>query len=132
MLTEHQVIAIVRRHLETQFPKTCSCCGLVFDSLAEYVENTTSIGDPVSVDAEARDWRPAEPVGTMAFSNCRCGTTLTLGSDGLSLLTLWSLLGWVRVTTQRRGVTSRQLLGYLRDRIKREIRDETGALRKSG
>jgi hypothetical protein len=40
-----------------------------------------------------------------------------LTSDGMPLLRLWSLLGWAKVETKKRGMTPKELLNYLREEI---------------
>ncbi|MDA3791874.1 MAG: hypothetical protein PF503_25675, partial [Desulfobacula sp.] len=40
-----------------QFPKNCSCCGIHYNSLADYFRNTTHIGKPISYDATT-SWFP--------------------------------------------------------------------------
>ena len=72
-------------------------------------------------DADASDWNPLQPIGTMTFANCRCGSTLVLSSKGMPPLQLWSLLNWARVETRRRGITPQELLNYLRDEICKQV-----------
>ena len=116
-LTEAEVIRIMREHLEGLFPKVCTNCKRRFANLREYLLVTKHLGSSISYDAEAGDWTPVRPVGTLTFANCPCGTTLALSSNGMPLLRLWSLLNWARIETKRRGLTPRELLDYLRDEI---------------
>src|SRR5262245_42787645 len=83
VLNEHEVVAVVRAHIETKFPKVCTKCGRTFASLKEYLQGTTHVGNPVSYDAEMKSWSPFKPVGTLSFANCPCGTTLAVSSDGM-------------------------------------------------
>jgi len=120
-MTEADVIRIMREHLEGQFPKVCANCNRSFASLREYLLITTHAGPALSHDAELDDWNPLQPLGTVTCANCPCGNTLALTSAGMPLATLWSLLNWARVETQRRKMTPRELLNYLRDEICKQV-----------
>jgi hypothetical protein len=120
-VVEDEVIKIVRDHIEQQFPMTCSMCGRLFDSLKAYLEYTTHLGKPVSYDAEAGDWRPLDPLGTLSYANCQCGTTLTISSHGMGLLTMWRLLRWARKESLSRGVSMGELLDDLRKKIDQQV-----------
>lgn len=125
MLTDEQVVEIIESHVLKQFPKTCSCCGQEFASLAEYVHRTSYIGDPVSADADLGDWQPEVPIGTLSYARCPCGTTLAIGSEGIGVLTMWRLLRWGYVTSRSRGIPLGQLLAEVRDTIDlRALRDD--------
>ena len=50
MLSDVEFVGIVRKHIESKFPKVCAVCGRRFASLAEYLRDTTHVGDPVSGD----------------------------------------------------------------------------------
>jgi hypothetical protein len=124
-MTELEVIRIMRKHLEGLFPKVCFHCERSYATLREYLLLTRPLGAAMPYDAEVGDWSPLRPMGTMTFSNCACGTTLALSSQGMSLLVLWRLLNWARVETARRSMTPRELLGYLRDEISAQVLAET-------
>jgi hypothetical protein len=116
-MNQAEVITIMREHLEGLFPKTCGHCQRRFASLKEYLLNTEHAGSAMPYDADAGDWNPLRPMGTITFANCRCGSTLALSSEGMPLAQLWPLLNWARIETQRRGMTPQELLNYLRDEI---------------
>ena len=120
-MTEATVIRMMREHLEKQFPKVCSNCNLRFATLREYLQLTRHLGSAVPYDAEAGDWNPLQPLGTMTYANCLCGNTLVLSSEGMPLHRLWPLLNWARVETRQRGMTPRELLNYLRAEICRQV-----------
>ena len=120
-MNEHDVVAVVRAHIETKFPKVCSKCGQTFASLKEYLQRTTHVGDPVSYDAELKKWRPWKPVGTLSFANCPCGTTLAISSDGMGVMVMWRLLRWARIESARRKISVRQLLDEVRKEIDRQV-----------
>lgn len=123
-LTDSEVIKIVRDHIERQFPMKCSMCEHRFLTLKDYLEYTTHLGEPVSYDAEKGDWRPLEPLGTLSYANCRCGTTLTISSHGMGLLTMWRLLRWARTESSRRKIGMSELLHDLRQKIDRQVLSE--------
>jgi len=120
-LNEHDVVAIVRAHIETKFPKSCSKCGRTFASLKEYLQTTTHVGNPVSYDADLKSWRPFKPVGTLSFANCKCGTTLAISSDGMGLVVMWRLLRWARKESTARNISVGELLDGVREKIDRQV-----------
>jgi hypothetical protein len=126
-MNEADVIATVRAHIESKFPMACSKCGHEFMSLKDYLRYTTHLGDPVSYDAELKNWRPSTPVGTISFANCRCGTTLSISSQGMGLMTMWRLLWWARTESARRHVETRALLEDLREKIDQQVLGESAA-----
>jgi len=121
-MDEAKAIRATRAHLEQQFPKVCRSCGRTFTSLYDYLENTRNVGQPVSYDAERGNWRPFSPAGTLSFANCRCGTTLALGSEGMPLLTLWRLMAWGRAEVQRRNISIGEFLEGLRAKLEAQVR----------
>ena len=124
-MDENEVIEAIKKHAEGQFPKVCSSCGVAFHSLAEYLEKTTRLGDPVSYDVEEGEWEPEEPLGTYFFVLCKCGTTLTIASRGMNDLTLRGLMLWFRLETSKRGVSMGVLLGDIRSEIRRRVLNES-------
>ena len=125
-MTEAEVIQIMRKHVEGLFPKVCPNCHRRFATLREYVQATQPLGATISYDAEMEDWKPMEPVGTSAMANCPCGTTLTLSSEGMSLIQMWRLLNWARVETKRRGMSQEELLNCVRLEIRQQVLAEPG------
>jgi len=117
MLTDEQVIEIVKKHYEGLFPRTCPGCNRPFSSLAHYLVETTHVGEPVSFDADDGKWEPPDDTGIMSFSNCPCGATLALESKGIGIATMWQLLGWARARSEERGITVSNLLAEVRDQI---------------
>jgi len=124
-MTEIEVIRIIRAHLESQFPKTCSKCMKRFETFRDFLLATTPVGSAISYDAEMGDWYPTDPVGSGALVNCACGTTLALTSAGMSLFRLWSLLNWARIESKKRHQTLTQLLNHLREKIDQQVLNET-------
>jgi hypothetical protein len=121
MLSDAEVICIVRKHIESRFPKDCLSCGRRYDSLADYLLRTTHVGDPVSGDKPFGDILPVTLVGTISYANCPCGSTLAIHSAGLDLMTMWRLLRWAAASTSRRGVSTGELLRDIRRRIDEEV-----------
>jgi hypothetical protein len=120
-MTEAEVIHAMREHLEGLFPRKCSNCQRTFANLREYLQVTTHQGPPMPYDPEAGNWRPMNPLGLVTLSNCPCGSTLALSSEGMPLLQLWRLLHWARMETQRRGIGPQALLLYLREEICKQV-----------
>ena len=120
MLTDFEVVAIVRAHVESKFPKVCVACGRRYASLADYLLRTTHLGDPVSADAPAAA-QPASLIGTISYANCPCGSTLAISSAGMDLLTIWRLLQWAGGAMHRRKISMGALLGDLRRRIDEQV-----------
>jgi hypothetical protein len=120
-MTEDEVVLILRDYFESLFPKVCSTCGRRFGTLAEYIQTTTSVGQPVSYDANENDWNPRQLIGSAVLANCPCGTTLALTTDAMALPMRLELLNWVRIETRRRGIAPSDLLAYLRDKIRRRV-----------
>jgi hypothetical protein len=123
-MTEDQVVNIIRTNVEQQFPKDCSCCGFRFNSLTEYLLNTTHVGDPHSYDAELENWRPKNPFGTYSFSDCKCGNTLVLGSSRMKVATMLRLLWWAREEVSRRDVSVDEILNDLRRKVDNQVLSE--------
>jgi hypothetical protein len=118
-MTEAEVIVVMRHHLEGKFPKKCGACARTFANLKDYLLHTTHVGQPKSYDAELGIFQPSKPIGTMSLANCSCGSTLALGSDGMSLVTMWRLLRWLRGEMARRRQNASVVLEDLRCSIDR-------------
>lgn len=123
-MTYPEALAIVRRHFETEFPKTCSTCRRRFATLREYILTTKRVGQATSYDAELGDWHTQQPIGTLAFANCPCGTTLVLSTEGIPLARRQALLAWVREETERQHITPSELLERLRDDLRIQVLEE--------
>ncbi len=123
-MTEEEVVQILHEYFESLFPKVCSNCNRTFATLGKYIQITERIGLPISYDAELKNWDTRQPIGSIAMVKCPCGTTLALSTLSMRLLLRLELLNWVRIETQRRGVSASELLEYLRNEVrKRVLRD---------
>ena len=120
-MTEDDVAHAIREQLERLFPKTCTTCGRAYANLREYIRDTEPLGAPVSYDADARDWNPANPLGAMVMANCACGSTLALTSTGMDLERLHAVMAWLRAETQAHGVRPSEILARLRERVRQEV-----------
>ena len=123
MLSDVEVVGIVRKHIESKFPKECGVCGRRFASLAEYLRGTTHVGDPVSGDSIDKPLR-TRPVGTLSYASCPCGTTLIISSAGLDVFTMRNLMKWARATAAEHRISLRQVLANLRERIDAQVLSE--------
>ena len=70
IMTEAEVIRIMRGHLEGLFPKVCVNCHRRYVTLAEYLLQTDHVGPAIPYDVELGDWNPLRPIGTVTFANC--------------------------------------------------------------
>ena len=120
-MTEDDVVETLRVFISSKFPKVCPKCHRRFNSLADYLQNTTHAGKPVSYDAESGDWKPFRPVGTLSYANCSCGTTLAISSRGMKLIMMWRLMGWARKETRGRNISVEELLTQLRYKIDKKV-----------
>ena len=123
-MTEAEVIQTLRSHFESLFPKVCPNCGRRFPTLKNYILVTQRIGLPVSYDAELGEWTPEQPAGSLAYSNCPCGSTLALDTKDIPLPTRRVLLQWLRTESHRRRLSPSQLLDHLRDEIRQRVMAE--------
>lgn len=124
MMSEADVVTAMRKHLEGHFPMSCQVCQHRYATLREYLLQTEHQGDAIPFDAEQSNWQPLRPIGTVTLSNCRCGNTMALSSEGMPLARLWQLLNWARIETQKRQQTPRELLNYLREEICTQVLSE--------
>ena len=118
-LTDDEMIRINYEHYSGLFPRTCASCGRTFATLREYIEVTQRIGATISYDAELGEWQTTTPLGAAALSNCPCGSTLALTTEGLPLDIIQAMLEWIRVETTKRGLTQQQLLDYVRNEVRK-------------
>ncbi len=125
-MTETEVVQILRKHMEGLFPMTCTRCKHSFATLREFMLITHRLEPVMSYDAEMGNWSPPHPFGTIAMANCPCGTTLLVSTRGLSLSKQWQFLEWVKIEMERRRLSQAELLGYLRDEIRKQVLAEPG------
>jgi hypothetical protein len=123
-MDEKQAIEITRKYVESQFPKTCPKCGMVFISLAEYLRNTTHLGDPIPYTAEVEDRTQRNPLGVASHVNCKCGKTLTITSKGMAQRTIWRLMLWASMESLKRRINISELLKHIRQEIDSRVLSE--------
>ena len=131
-MTEAEVLDILRGHFENLFPKICSTCGRRYATLRDYILNTKRRGPARSYDADLGQWETNAPIGSLAYADCSCGSTLALSTDGMALPQRKALLSWVRLETERRGVTPSALLEGLRDNLRAQVLSERSSEAKRG
>lgn len=120
-LSDDEAASIMHRHFASLFPKTCPRCQRSYESLRDYVQSTRPLGPTIAYDAELGDWHTTNPIGALILSNCACGDTLALSSDGIPLREMSALLHWIRITSRQRNQTPRALLGSMRQRLREQI-----------
>ena len=127
-MTEEEFIQLNYEHYSSLFPRRCSGCARTFGSLREYITSTRPVGATISYDAELGEWRTERPLGAAALANCPCGSTVALTTEGIPLEDIQRMLEWIKVETEKRGVTSAELLGYVREQVrKRALSDPAGS-----
>jgi hypothetical protein len=120
-MTDEEIIRMMREHFEGLFPKVCNSCGRHYETLREYILDTKRLGGGISYEAEAADWETTEPLGGVALANCPCGTTLALTTEGILISKIHLVLKWIRVESERQGVSPMELLSYLRDEVRKRV-----------
>lgn len=120
-MTDSEIIRMIRHHFEGLFPKVCPNCQRRFVNLAEYILGTQRVGPTISYDAELQDWKTTAPIGAVASSNCPCGSTLALTTDGLPLTQIHRVLLWIQIEGPKRGKTAAELIEGVRSEIRRQV-----------
>jgi len=120
-MTDDEIIQMTREHFEGLFPKVCPKCGRRFATLREYILDTNRIGTTTCYDAEMGDWETTKPIGAAAHSNCSCGTTLSLTSEGMPISQVHLVLQWIKEETKRRGLSPLELIDYIRNEIRKRV-----------
>jgi len=123
-MTESEVVEVLRRHYEQLFPKTCATCGRRYTTLREYILGTKRLGSARSYDADLGDWQTTSPIGSLAYANCPCGSTLALNTEEMPISQRQALLVWIQSETERRCVTPSALLDHMRDTIRTDVLGE--------
>ena len=116
-----EIVRMMRTHFESLFPKVCPNCGRNFATLHAYIQSTKRIGPTISYDAELKDLKTAKPIGAVAHTNCPCGSTLGLTTEGMPLDQIHRVLHWVRVESEAQGVGPEVVIDTIRDEIRRQI-----------
>jgi hypothetical protein len=124
-MTEDEFVGLMRAHFESLFPKTCRNFQRSFPTLRDYVLTCKPAGPPDCYDANLKDWSTTKPIGAVVQATCPCGNSLALGTEGMSLVTMHLSLDWIRVETERRGLSSEQLIDQVRARNREQILSET-------
>jgi len=120
-MTDDEIIKMMREHFEGLFPKVCPKCDRRFATLREYILDTQRIGGTISYDAEMGDWKTTQPIGAVAHANCPCGTTMALTTEGMPISQIHLVLKWVKEETKRRGLSPEELIGYVRDEVRKRV-----------
>ena len=120
-MTDDEIFQMMRKHFEGLFPKVCSNCGRSFATLREYIIETKRIGATISYDAESGAWETTRPIGAVALANCPCGNTLALTTEGMPLSKIHLVLSWVKAETERRGLSPLELIGSVRDEVRKQV-----------
>jgi hypothetical protein len=57
----------------------------------------------------------------VALSNCVCGTTLALTSNGMPISQVHLVLKWIKKETDRRGLSPKELMSNVRDEVRKRV-----------
>ena len=123
-MTEDEVIKILREYFASLFPKVCPTCKRRFETLLDYIQSTTRLGPTISYDADFGNWETTQPIGSAALANCPCGTTLALTTKDMVMSQRLELLKWLKIESERRGVSPSELLERLRDEVRKQVLDD--------
>jgi len=118
-MTDEEIIRMMHEHFAGLFPKVCPNCGRCFATLREYILDTKRVGPTISYDAEEGDWEPTQPIGAFALSNCSCGSTLALTTEGIPLSKIHLVLEWIKTETKQRGLSPVGVIDYVRDEVRK-------------
>ena len=128
-MDEDKAIEITSKFILSQFPKKCPRCNRIYPNLADFLRNTSHIGDPMPYDAEGLRWVRTKPLGVVACANCQCGNTLAVTSKGMNLITYWRLMIWATRQSRKLDIPMSQLLRYIRTEIDRKaLNDDNTAV----
>ena len=120
-MTDDEIIQMTREHFERLFPKVCPTCGRRFETLQEYILETNRIGMTICYDVEMGNWETTQPIGAVALSNCHCGNTMALTSEGMPISQINLVLRWIKEETKRRSMSPKQIMGYIRNEIRKRV-----------
>lgn len=125
-VTDDEIIQMMREHFESLFPRVCPKCNRRFATLSDYIKETKPVGPAIPYDAEMRNWKPSEPIGGVAFSQCPCGHTIALSTEGMTLSRIHLVLDWIKRETELRKITPRELVDYLRAEVRKRVLSSPG------
>ncbi|MFC1514208.1 hypothetical protein ACFL5P_04270 [candidate division KSB1 bacterium] len=116
-MTENDVVEILHKFIAKKFLLVCFICGYRYQTLADFLRYTNHVGKPVSYDAEMGNWRPFKPLGAFFMANCSCDTTISINSDGMSLIIMLRMLHWAKKESAKRSISVKELLEGIRNKI---------------
>ncbi len=121
VMTEGDIIQMLREFYEGLFPKTCVNCGRVFATLPEYVLASQRLWPSLNYDMELGNYNSPHPIGGLAMANCPCGTTLALSTKTMALARAHMIVAWIKAEMERRCMKQAELSDYLRDEVRKQI-----------
>jgi hypothetical protein len=114
-----QFVGTIADRLSNQFPRHCPACDRRYGTFVQYLADTVPVGYPMEYDTDVED-----PFGIVDFSNCPCGTTLSVRWEGPPSAERAALREAIREDAQRTGRSATAVLVVLRSAIARAV---TGA-----
>lgn len=118
MLPENleEFIAPVIAMAESQFPRSCACCGRSFEDFKKFVQDTNPIGALTDMRVGEMD-----PMALLSWTNCACGSTLVLScspENGAHVRFMRILVDEAQAT----GSSVEQLLRAMREEVRARAR----------
>ena len=107
-MNKDQAIKIIRKYIESQFPRSCYNCGQTYQNLFEYLIKTKHLGDPIAYDEDELKVDQQNPTGVASYANCACGSTLAITTQSMHLVTYWRLIFWAKIIKVSRGCEYRR------------------------
>lgn len=112
-----EVVEMVVAHCASAFPRRCSNCGRDFQDLRAYFQGTSCLGAPICYDQTPA----ADPLGTLSFVNCACGSTVTLECADRGSEEYVAFLAWLERESAHPGASKKAVLEALRKRIRAAV-----------
>ena len=119
MMTDEEMFQRNYEHYCGLFPRSCSNCGRTFDSLRDYILQTSPLGSAHSYDVEHSDWKPQQPLGGTAMANCVCGNTLSLTTSAMPVELVHEMLDWIKAQSVARGISADAVIEIVRAEVRR-------------
>jgi len=73
---KNKFVEMILDSCENQFPKKCSCCGRIYETFSEFLENTSLPNHSKDHSLQLINFKEYKDV--IALRNCRCGSTISI------------------------------------------------------
>lgn len=120
-MNRDQAIKIIRKYIESQFPRSCYNCGQTYQNLFEYLIKTKHLGGPIAYDEDELKVDQQNPTGVASYANCVCGSTLAITTQSMHLVTYWRLIFWAKIESKKQKISVNELLLQIRKTIDDQV-----------